>query len=224
MIYLFKGGDSMWVAKELTGMRFGKLTVLDRAQNDKRGQSMWNCLCDCGKATVVNGYYLTTEHTRSCGCVKKSMGGRNKTHGQSNTALYRVWSTMKRRCHAPTNQKYKNYGARGIKVCAEWKKDFSEFYRWATKNGFQRGLTIDRIDVNGDYCPENCKWSTLIEQAQNKTNNRNIEFCGKTMSISSWERETGICRKTISDRLYKGWSVGEALTKPIKSHKKYGTF
>lgn len=134
-----------------------------------------------------------------------------KTHGQTHTPLYNVWYGIKQRCYYKKNISYKNYGARGIKICQEWLDDFMDFYNWAMDNGYQEGLTIDRIDVNGNYEPSNCKWSTKEQQANNKRNNVNFTYDDKTMSLKAWCRYLGISYKTCMTRKHRGHSIEECL-------------
>ena len=162
---------------DLTGERFGSVVVLERAPNSKRNEVMWHCRCDCGKEFVTRARSLRSGETTSCGCLRtkhaiSAMKNANTKHGCSPhrgyTKLYNTWLRMKGRCNNPRSTSYQYYGARGISVCKEWKNDFSAFRDWAMENGYQEGLSIDRIDVNGNYCPENCRWITMEEQQRNK--------------------------------------------------------
>lgn len=158
--------------RELTGKRFGKLTVI-RETGKKNGVYMWECICDCGNNTNVRGHELTRGHTKSCGCLKKEkITEYNTSHGLSHTRLYTIWCGIKERCYTPTATNYKFYGAKGVSVCQEWLNDFQVFYDWAITHGYKDNLTIDRKDSDGDYCPENCQWITQSENTTRANNKR----------------------------------------------------
>lgn len=170
----------MGTLKDLTGQRFGRLVVIRREGSTQRGQAIWQCQCDCGCKTVVEGYALRSGNTKSCGCLHKELlSSRNRKHGKRHTRLYGVWLGMKERCYNPDHNRYQGYGGRGVTVCDEWFKSFQSFYDWAMANGYDENApygqcTIDRIDVDGNYCPKNCRWVDLITQRNNRTDNRKV--------------------------------------------------
>lgn len=170
---------------------------------------MWLCRCDCGTEKIVRGHDLKGG-TRSCGCSRRYNTGLYQ-HGLSDTRLHRIWRSIKDRCYNPNNQDYKHYGGRGISVCDEWKSDFMVFYKWALSTGYGEELTIDRIDTNGWYSPENCRWVSMIEQSNNRRNNKVITFRGESLTIAQWSRKTGVKYGDIQNRLNYGYSFEEAI-------------
>lgn len=200
------------------GARFGKLVVIRVLDERRHGHVMVECVCDCGNHKNIMLSSLIKGMTQSCGCYRKEyVSNKNRTHNKSKTRLYSIWCDMKRRCYNQTNKRYENYGGRGIKVCDEWRNNFQSFYEWAMANGYSDDLTIDRINVNGNYAPENCKWSTSIEQQNNTTRNHFLTYNGKTMTLAEWERETGIHRDILKDRINKlHWTTERALTTPVR--------
>lgn len=207
----------------MIGKRFGRLTVIKRGEKhySKSGNyyDTWVCECNCGSIKTIAGKHLRTGRSKSCGCSKKE--GIRRTHGKAHTKLYNAWCNMKARCNNKNNKNYKNYGARGITVCEEW-NDFKVFYEWSMSHGYSDELTIDRIDVNGGYCPDNCRWATWKEQQRNKRSSRFLTYNGETKCLQDWEIETGINSKTIAHRIYDyGWPIERALTeKPQKRSNK----
>ena len=179
--------------KDRTGERFGRVVVLERAENSKHGKSRQRCLCDCGTIFVTDTQNLVNGDCQSCGCLKKELlGSAHRTHGLSKEAIYAVWCDMRHRCASPQHHAYKYYGGRGISVCEEWHK-FEVFYAWAISSGYAKGLSIERKDVNGNYCPENCTWITMKEQMRNR---RHVElYEGKTQT--EWACELGLSRVTL---------------------------
>lgn len=176
---------------------------------------MWVCRCDCGNEIIVSSSSLVSGNTKSCGCVGiiklKQMATK---HGQYNTKLYKVWSSMKHRCLNSKDKYYYNYGGRGIKVCAEW-LTFENFFKWAMGNGYRSGLTLERSNNNGNYEPQNCIWIPKAEQSGNTRRCRFRTFHGKTMNIKQWSIELGISYSLIQSRLKHGWSADKALSEPV---------
>ena len=169
------------------------------------------CLCLCGNTVIVRQPYLKSGHTRSCGCLRRDSV---ITHGKAKTKAYRSWVAMKQRCSNPKARRFAEYGGRGISVCERWKDSFENFLADMGEPPTSKH-SIDRIDVNGNYEPGNCRWATILEQAQNTRTNRNITFHGKTQSLSVWARELGIEPHTLIKRLNK-WPLETALTTPCK--------
>ena len=208
------------VKDDLTGMVFGRLTVLKQIEDHvfPSGQhhSRWLCECSCQDHNIIEvvGSNLKRGNTTSCGCVYKEMlPTLNKTHGDSRRErLYTIWANMKARCFNPNSKDYKAYGGRGITVCQEWKDNYVAFKKWAIQNGYDNKLTIDRIDVNKDYEPSNCRWTDMVVQENNRTNNHMLEFGGESHTILEWSRITEINPNTICTRLRRGWSIQKTLT------------
>lgn len=208
-------------AKDLTGMRFGRLVVNCRAE-DKVSNSgyhtvMWICICDCGKVTVVRGKCLSKGVTQSCGCLAKELlKKRTSKHGGFGTRLYTIWNSMRQRCNNKNHHSYNNYGGRGIKICNEW-EDYSVFRTWAYSSGYDdnapRGkLTLDRIDVNGNYNPENCRWVSMKKQSNNKRSTPKYTLNGETHTLLEWSDITGVKYATLWKRYNSGWNAERALT------------
>lgn len=224
---------------DLAGQRFGLWTVLSYAE--KRGNYLyWNCRCDCGTERVVSGNNLKSGQSTNCGCVRlkflheelPKITTKNGAQAKGKRErLYGIYCDMKSRCYSETSHAYHNYGGRGITACDEWLGEYgyNHFRDWAYANGYDpeapRGqYTLDRIDVNGNYSPENCRWVDMQVQANNTRYNVRIEYNGETHTLAEWGRITGIGRKNIRGRLQYGWSVERALTEPVditKRSKKY---
>ena len=202
---------------DLSGQRFGLLTVIERDGLSANKHATWLCKCDCGNTVVCMSCNLISGKTKSCGCVSRAkIIDRNTKHGLCGSRLYNIWSMIKERCLNPNASAYSRYGARGISICEKWANEFMEFYNWAMDNGYNDTLTIDRINNSRGYCPENCRWATLKQQANNKTNNRLIEYNGETHNIHEWSEVLSIPYKVLYYRLYRGWDVERAMITPYK--------
>lgn len=205
---------------DLTGRRFGRLTVIERTKSTNKN-AKWLCQCDDGNYVSVFGTDLKSGKTQSCGCIhSEQLEQRNYKHGLSDSKLCDVWRSMKERCYNPRVDQYKDYGGRGIIVCPEWCNEFQAFYDWAMENGYKEGLTIDRKDNNGNYEPSNCRWATRKEQNNNTRANHLITHNDKTQTLTQWAQEVHIKSHTLLARLNRGWSVEKALTTPVKSQIK----
>lgn len=198
-------------AIDLTGKRFGRLTVLSFVEDHRQG-TYWLCRCDCGNEKVIKGQSLREGWTKSCGCFdRETKGSRASTHGLSKTRLYRIWVNMHRRCEYEKNGGYSYCGAKGITVCEEW-KSFEPFRDWALANGYTDNLTIDRIDNSIGYMPSNCRWVTMKAQENNRRNCHYLTLNGETHTVTEWAEIKGISKHTLSGRINKlGWSVERAL-------------
>ena len=177
------------VKNDLTGQRFGKLTVIGVDDRNTR-KTYFYCQCDCGNVKSVRSDSLLCGAIRSCGCMKKEQDRinleANHSHKMSKTRPYEIWQGMKGRCYNPHNPRYDRYGGRGITVCDEWKEDFNAFYEWAVQNGYSDDLTIDRIDNDKGYSPDNCRWATQEEQARNRESNIKITIGNATKTLKEW--------------------------------------
>lgn len=206
--------------KDLTGRKFGKLKVLKYVCSNKARKALFECLCECGNHCIVAGSNLTNKTTKSCGCIQKEaarkqiskinkLGIRSKgnlNHGGSHTKIYSIWCNMKRRCNDIKHDNYKYYGGRGIKICEEWANDFSKFKDWSMSNGYKYGLTIDRIDVNGNYEPSNCRWIPFKEQSRNRRNTVKLTYMNEEKTLIEWCEIYKIKYKLAHARYKKGWA------------------
>lgn len=212
----------MGKAKNLTGQKFGRLTVIKRNGTSKSGKIIWECRCDCGKIKNVVSASLINGGTKSCGCLQKEYAitqcikllNSNIKHNMTNTRLYRIWDRMKQRCNNENIDCYNDYGGRGIKICQDWLNDFMNFYNWAIESGYQDNLTIDRKDNDGNYEPNNCRWITNQEQQYNKRNTILIEYKGSIKTILELSEITNLPYHIIFQRYYAG-DKEERLFRPI---------
>lgn len=196
----------------LTGQKFGRLTVLHELRNYHKKGVYWLCVCECGNLTEVKGACLTYGHTKSCGCLNRDITRtRNTSHGKHGSRLYTIWQAMKDRCYNINFKRYKDYGGRGIKVCDEWLNDFQAFYDWAMTNGYGDTLTIDRSDNNGNYDPNNCRFITLKQQNRNRRSNVNVTINGTTKCLMEWCEILGVKYPTALYRIHHNWGVERAL-------------
>lgn len=205
---------------DITGKRYNHLTVIRRVENAKNGVAVWECRCDCGNITKVRGSNLKSGAVKSCGCLRHTTKPTLK-HNMSHTRLYRTWAAMKQRCYGSSNRSLKDYGGRGIKMCEEWRESFELFMEWAMSNGYSDDLTIERINVDGDYCPENCMWIPWEQQQGNRRMNLRLEHNGKTQNLAAWCRELSLPYSQIHNRIYKlGWSFERAISEPVHAEKR----
>jgi len=198
------------------GKKFGRLLVLEEFSvcSSSRRRMKCKCLCDCGNMTVVYKQNLLQGNTQSCGCYRdERIREVNSRHGMSSSHIFDCWSHMKSRCDNPKNIGYKNYGGRGISYCSEW-NDFSVFLKWSLENGYKSGLTIDRIDNNKDYTPENCRWATRYQQNNNRRCNIKITYNGETHTLSQWCKLLDLkYPRTYYRVVVKGWGAEQAFRK-----------
>lgn len=187
--------------EDITGRRFGRLTVISFDHDDPHRNSYWLCECDCGNKTVVTRGGLTSGNTTSCGCYNRErVSESTRTHGLSRTPLYKVWRDMRTRCENENNIAYHRYGGRGIEVCDEWKK-FDNFKDWALDAGYNKGLTIDRVDNNSGYTPTNCRWVDWDTQGNNRSTNHIVEYNGHRHNIMEWAKILGVNYSTLWGRI-----------------------
>lgn len=204
--------------KDITGEKYGRLKAIERIGKGKNGRSLWKCECDCGNIKIADISLLRNGHITSCGCYKLECNIKNATkHGHRNARIYTIWCRMKDRCDNSNSKIYKWYGEKGITYCDEW-SDFKQFYDWAMSHGYSENLTLKRKDVNGNYCPENCCWIPLADQANNRTSNRFITYKGETKTLAQWCKQYGFKWEQVRDRIDKlGWDFERAITTPINT-------
>lgn len=204
-----------WQLKDITGQKFEKLTVINRIGSNKIRQATWLCQCECGNKIIVTGIDLRRGKVKSCGCIRRENLLKKITkHNKSKSKLYKVFIGIKGRCYNKNNYQYKNYGGRGIEVCREWLEDFINFDNWAMANGYREGLSIDRIDNNGNYCPENCRFVDNTIQQRNKRNNKYLAYNGENLCIADWEKKLNFSQGAIKTRIKCGWTVEQIIETP----------
>ena len=203
--------------KILCGEKFTRLTVV-RFHHKTRHHNFYECRCDCGNYKIVRQQHLLNGKIKSCGCYNRERASQamkanqlGRTHGLAQTRLYKIWLAMKARVTNPHRKGYKDYGGRGIKICESW-LNFENFYQWALANGYDKNLSIDRINTNGDYCPDNCRWATMEVQQNNKRNNHMIDWEGGTYTLAQFSRQFHIPQSTVWGRLKRGQNpLGKGL-------------
>jgi hypothetical protein len=201
---------------DITGQKFEHCTALrflPELGTDRGAKFLFRC--ECGKEFVARSNDVRKGRVKSCGCVNRVERAAAVTkHGFWKHPTYTAWIHIKDRCNNPRNAEFEHYGGRGIKICEEWANDSGAFCRWSMANGWKKGLTIDRIDVNGDYEPDNCRWVSMEVQQNNKRNNHIIEFCGEKMSLSQLAHKTGVSRNRLYYRIVvKGMSAEVAVSR-----------
>lgn len=182
----------------MTGTKYGRAEVISFARNDKYGNALWNCKCDCGKMFVTNGQSLRNGHTKSCGCYHSDRTKERQTiHNMSSKRIYRIWAGMKSRCYNKNNAEYEMYGGRGISICDEW-NEFEKFKDWSEEHGYKETLTIDRIDNNEGYSPSNCRWTTRAEQNRNTSRTHRIKDGDRILTASQVAYLVGVSRSVVA--------------------------
>ena len=197
--------------KDYIGHKFGILTVLSFSHK-KNNRHYYNVKCDCGNEKIVCLEDMRVGDTLSCGCLhKKQLGNMSRTHGESKTRLYKIWTGIRKRCLNPSSSRFEYYGGRGIRICSDW-NDFTNFKSWSEENGYSDNLSIDRIDVNGNYTPENCRWADKTTQSNNTRTNHYLEYKGERRSMMDWCRKLDLSYYKIRSRINAyGWSVERAF-------------
>lgn len=209
----------MSVKIDLTGKRFDRLEVIRLVVDIPGKKKKWLCRCDCENEVIVQGSNLQSGHSTQCKeCQWKDVHTNHTTHGMTGTKIYGVWNTMINRCENPNSKSYCDYGEKGVSVCKEW-HDSKNFIDWALSHGYEEGLEIDRIDTNGDYCPENCRWITRLENANNKTNNRIILHNGEEKTLAEWARYYGLNYKSLHKKISLGYSFEEIVSEVQSENK-----
>lgn len=212
----------MTKAKDITGIKFNRLTAIELDHINIRNhgtEHFWKFKCDCGCIKVINKNAVMSGHIQSCGCLHKERTSKAKSkHCLSNSRIYNIWSFMKNRCFNKRSSRYKDWGGRGITIYKEW-LDFNCFYDWAIVNGYSDNLTIDRIDVNGNYEPNNCRWVTPKEQARNTRKNKFFSYNGETHCISEWCEILNINYHTFFSRFLRGWDIDKIINTPVRTKK-----
>ena len=216
----------MGTKEDIAGKKYNRLTLV-RPAYKKGTRWIWECLCDCGNITFLESYAVKSGHTKSCGCLYLETRGKTRlVHGgcKELASLYHIWENMKARCFNPKSANYSHYGARGITVCDEWRQDFQSFINWSVANNYEYGLSIERLNVDGNYEPTNCKWIPRNAQGRNKRNSRRVIVDGEEVSLSEYfysqKAEESIDYYNFSCRISLGWTLEKALSTPVNKRTK----
>lgn len=205
---------------DLTGKKFGRLTVIGISKKKVGRKTYWNCLCDCGKKKTVRSDSLQTS-TKSCGCLRDEEAAKNvvinHTHKDSRSHLHYLWIRMKQRCSNPKTTRFEDYGGRGITVCDEWEGSYENFKQWAYENGYREGLSIERNDVNGNYSPDNCSWIEINEQANNRRSTVWVEYQGERLNLKQWADRLDFNYGTLYSRYTRSGMRPPELFEPVKT-------
>lgn len=201
--------------KSHIGERYNMLTIIDVVRPDGYKQAVFKCQCDCGNAVYAFPYQVYTGKTKSCGCYKQALlVATRRTHGGSKSPLYLEWRSMVSRCHNPESYNFKDYGGRGITVCDAWRNSPQAFYDWVDSTGGRPNrATLDRINNNGPYSPENCVWATMHQQSRNKRSNIFVTYQGRTKCLADWAEELGLSHETLRYRYHRGMTPEQILHK-----------
>lgn len=197
---------NLYRCHDLTGEKFGRLTVIGLDESKQTRKTYWICQCECGGIKSARSDSLICGAIKSCGCMKREQDKVNlgrTTHGQEGTRLYHIWQGVKRRCNDKNTVCYDRYGGRGITVCEEWNNSFVPFYEWAMNNGYTEELTLDRIDNNGNYEPSNCRWATMREQSNNRSSNIKITIGNATKTLIQWCEIFEVDYQTVRARYHR---------------------
>lgn len=213
----FQHGNNLMTKNDLAGKRFGRLVVVS-FRGVQKGNRMWQCQCDCGSTVVKTTHRLMHGKVKSCGCISAEiLHARNHRHGFRHTPIYKIWEAMVRRCHNKNDSKFRRYGGRGIQVCEQWRCSAEAFCRWAIDAGYKQGLQIDRIDNDGHYTPENCRFVPGKINSRNRCTTRWVDYGDSRKSVTEWSEITGIKVGTILYRLNHNWTCAEALGFEVRS-------